>query len=125
MTNSSHNDNPGSNAPNDTKPAAGTFRTLTEDAFVEQYKPEQLEDGSYYRQRDWTDPVDVIEIERAATENRCWTALDCDGQFVFSSGKHFVNRLYYVICAVPVAAGEHIEVPDDVTPDDGDAATDS
>lgn len=93
---------------------ASAFRTITEDEFIAQFQPEECEEGGYYRQRDWTNPDDLPLIEQAANEGRCWTALDTDGGWGLSSGKAFVNRLYYVICAVPVPAGEQIDVLDDM-----------
>jgi hypothetical protein len=101
--------------PEQSKPTtASAFRTITEDEFIEQFKPEQCEDGSYYRQRDWTDPDDLIVIEQAAKEGRCWTALNTDGGWGLSSGMHWVNRVFYIICAMPVPAGEQIDVLDDM-----------
>lgn len=53
----------------------------------------------------------------SADPARVWTMLDCgatddDGEecWVLTNGKHFVNRLFYIICAVPVPEGEHYEI---------------
>jgi hypothetical protein len=101
----------------DTPTAASTppdpsYRQITDDQFDAEFQPERNPDGSLYRQRDWTDPDDLPLIEQAARAGKCWTALDCDGKWVLSSGKHWVNRLYYVITEVAVPAGAHIEVVD-------------
>ena len=71
---------------------------LTEDQFIARYRPEENEEGGYYRQRDWTVPEDLLEI-KAADERGClWTAMDDDGgEFMIASGGRFVNRLYYII----------------------------
>jgi acyl carrier protein len=75
---------------------------LTEDQFIARYRPEQTPDGGYYRQRDWTVPDDVLMIDIANIEGRLWTAVDDDnGEFAICSGKHYVNRLYYIITARP------------------------
>jgi len=89
--------------------------TLTDDQFIARYKPEENEQGGYYRQRDWTVPEDQVEIEKATAEHRIWTAGDDDdGNFCISSGWHFVNRLYYIITELPLENPDWIvQVPSD------------
>ena len=89
--------------------------TLTDDQFITRYKPEENEQGGYYRQRDWTVLEDQEEIEKAAAENRIWTAVDDDdGNFCIVSGWHFVNRLYYIITELPLENPDwNVQVPDD------------
>ena len=92
---------------------------LSEDEFVDQFQPETDENGDYYRQRDWTDAKDAAEILKANADNRLWTAVeDDDGNWCLVSGYHFVNRLYYVICAVPYMPDDSYCVPDDMAPED-------
>lgn len=45
--------------------------------------------------------TDLVEIEKADKENRLWTVLDCDGKLYISAGRHFVNRMHYVITEEP------------------------
>lgn len=79
------------------EPDGGCLR-LTENQFIARYRPEQTPDGGYYRQRDWTVPEDLLEIIAADERGCLWTAMDDDGgEFMIASGKHFVNRLYYII----------------------------
>lgn len=88
---------------------------LDEDKFVERFKPETDENGDLYRQRDWCDAADWKMIEQAAGERRLWTAVENDhGNWTLVNGFHRVNRLYYVICAVPYAEGDDFEVYDEL-----------
>lgn len=89
--------------------------TLTDDQFIARYKPEEDEQGEYYRQRDWTVLEDQEEIEKASAENRIWTAMDDDnGNFCISSGWHLVNRLYYIITEIPLENPDwNVQVPSD------------
>jgi hypothetical protein len=97
--------------------------TLTDDQFIARYKPEENEQGDYYRQRDWTVPEDQEEIEKATKEHRIWTAGDDDdGNFGISSGWHFVNRLYYIITELPLENPDWIvQVLDDSDRDEEEA----
>jgi hypothetical protein len=64
-----------------------------------------------------------LEFVRSQPAVRIWTLLDCDGSLVVSSGFHFVNRLGYLISAVPVPDGHHYEVSiDDLTDADEEEA---
>jgi hypothetical protein len=89
--------------------------TLTDEQFINRYKPETDEHGNYYRQRDWTDLEDQEAIEKATAENRIWTAGDDDnGNFCISSGWHFVNRLYYIITEIPLENPDwNVQIPSD------------
>lgn len=92
---------------------------LTEDEFVDRFNPETNEDGSLYRQRDWTNPEDLVEIQKASAESRLWTQIDGDGgEWVLSSGYHRVNRNYYVITESPIPVGQDIEVMDEDKPEE-------
>lgn len=85
---------------------------MTEDEFIAQFKPEENEHGGYYRQRNWYDPTDQPAIQLARDENRLWSVVEGDeGEFCISSGFHYVNLLYYIICAVPTY--EDITIIDD------------
>ena len=87
---------------------------LTEDEFIARFDPEQDEEGSYYKQRDWCDDRDKIAIDAARAKGRVWTAVnDDDGNWCLASGYHWVNRLYYVICKNPVQDDEEFEVMGD------------
>jgi hypothetical protein len=44
---------------------------------------------------------DQSAIDKADTENRLWTVLDCNGKLYISAGRHFVNRMHYVITEEP------------------------
>jgi len=94
------------------QPSCGVLN-LSDDEFINRYKPERDKHGNYYRQRDWTCPEDQAEIEKATAENRIWTAGDDDnGNFCISSGWHYVNRLYYIITERPVENTDwNIQVP--------------
>ena len=89
------------------------YRTLTHDAFIAEYRPKRNADGSYYRQRDFSNAADMRAVDAARAEHRVWTMLDVDGEAVLSAGCHVVNRLYYVICAVPFDPTDAWDVMDD------------
>jgi hypothetical protein len=52
-----------------------------------------------------------VEAMRKADPGRVWTLVDGDVSTWLSSGYHYVNREFYVITHVPVAADEMFEVP--------------
>ena len=66
------------------------YRTLTDDAFIAQYRPERNADGSVYRQRDFSNAADMRAVNAARAEHRVWTMLDVDGAVVLSAGCHVV-----------------------------------
>ncbi len=83
--------------------ATNGFLKLTEDQFINRYKPELTEEGNYYRQREWFEKNDTSVIHNAILENRCWTAVDDDdGEFCIVWGNRTVNRLYNIITARPI-----------------------
>ena len=86
-----------------------THVSMTLDAFDDAYEPEQNDDGSIYRQRDWTEPDDLAAVQAATPERRVWTMLD-DGTVV--SGASLVNRAFYIITRHPYGEGEVIEASD-------------
>lgn len=67
---------------------AGSWRT-----FERRFKPIDGPDGATYWHREQL-PADV-------DARRVWTILDCDGKLYVSPGFRFVNRVDYVLCAVP------------------------
>lgn len=89
-----------------------TYIQLTDGQFIEQFKPEQNDEGEYYRQREWTVPEDWAAVVEANKERRVWTMMDCDGLMILGEGLHYVNRLYYVITEVPYPEDTQVEVYD-------------
>ena len=86
-----------------------THVSMTLDAFDDAYEPEQNDDGSIYRQRDWTVPEDFDAVRTAMPERRVWTMLD-DGTVV--NGCAVVNRAFYIITRHPYGEDESIEAAD-------------
>ena len=83
---------------------------MPEAVWIVLHKPEQADDGSYYRQRYWFTP-DERALLKVANEARClWTIVDGDDGLQVAQGFHLVNRLYHIICTVPYAEGATIEV---------------
>jgi len=78
-------------------------KTISDTEFIEQFRPETDENGDYYRHRHPEDDWDAIVEARES--NRLWTVVsvdsDEDDTAVICSGYHYVDRLYYIICAVP------------------------
>lgn len=58
------------------------------------------EDGCW-AQWGWVTETDQKAVDVAAASNRCWTMLEGESRTVLVSGKHRVNRLYYVITREP------------------------
>lgn len=98
--------------------------TLTESQFIRRYEPEVNEHGDYYRQREWCIEEDVPTIERAVSENRCWTMVDDDdGDPCIVWGNRMVNRIYNIITKYPVENPDwEVQVPFDEedSEEDGD-----
>ena len=87
---------------------------MTENEFITRFRPEQNPDGSYYRQRDWTDATDWALVQRAHEERRVWTHVnDGAGNGGVVPGLAFVNREFYVICAVPIGDQDDVDVVDE------------
>ena len=83
-------------------PTHGLLLKLTEDQFIARYRPEENQEGGYYRQRDWSGADDLRAINEVVKDNRVWTAVDDDnGEFCIVAGMRHVNRLYYIITEKP------------------------
>lgn len=88
---------------------------LSEAEFIARFQPERHSDGSYYVQRDWTDPREWALIQEADAANRLWTCVnDGAGNDGIVQGLLHVNREFYIICAVPYADRERYSVISDV-----------
>jgi len=64
--------------------------------------------------------VEFIKTVASTSPDRVWTLVDADGRSVIASGWHFVNRVGYMVTAVPCPPGEFIDVIDDDDDDDDD-----
>jgi hypothetical protein len=88
-------------------------KTITEAEFFDTYKPVT---NPFVRTGAWngcmleTYGLELAHVQEvlAATPNKVWTVLDCDGALIASSGYHHVNRMGYIITEVPVAEGEMV-----------------
>lgn len=88
---------------------------LTENEFIAWFAPERDVDGGYFVQRYWDVPTDEQIITRARAERRLWTYVnDGVGNASPVQGDHFVNREFYIICALPYDDGETIDVIGDI-----------
>jgi hypothetical protein len=65
---------------------AGTFNQ-----FERRYQPIEVSDGTIMRD----------SVPAGTDYHLVWTVLDCDGKLYLGPGFHFVNRMGYVLCAVP------------------------
>lgn len=94
--------------------------TLTDEQFINRYKPETDEQGNYYRAREWYDVPDRQEILKAIDENRCWTVVDDDdGNPCIVWGNRTVNRLFNIITENPIENPDwEVQVPGEWEPDD-------
>lgn len=83
---------------------------ITEQEFYERYRPLRTPHDDLRTFCPHTDdPAERATIEAASAERRLWTYHHGEyGTVYFWSGKHFVNRLDYVICEVPYAEGADI-----------------
>lgn len=101
------------------------FVELTEDQFVDLYKPigNHLDPNASF---DWGDGIgtlfetygDEAAFVKSQRPESIWTLLDCDGRLYIVSGWHYVNRLGYFITSVSVPSTSEITVTLD---DDVDA----
>jgi len=85
--------------------------TLTEDEFIVRFQPETHPDGSLYVQREWSTHAELRFLEQMHYERRLWTVVigDC-GNFGILQGYCYVNRDYYIVCAVPYASDDVFDV---------------
>jgi hypothetical protein len=91
-------------------PRKNGVKRMSETEFIDKYKPEE-DGGCVYRMRDWSFSKDLKAIKKAKKERRLWTMVDDgDGNLALCQGFHYVNRQYYVICAVPHGRDEQIEI---------------
>jgi len=81
--------------------------TITENAWSETYRPKPAPsgdggfdygDGSTLL--DWTRPADLAVLD-AAPEKCVWTVVDGDEGPAIVAGRHFVNRLGYIVTENP------------------------
>lgn len=92
--------------------------TLSEDDFVSKYRPiaNHLDANASF---DWGEGYgtlfetfgDELVFVRSQPADTIWTLLTVDGYETVVNGYHFVNRLGYFICQMPVETGLSIEVP--------------
>jgi hypothetical protein len=98
-------------------------KTISEAEFFETYKPVK---NPFVRNASWngsmleTYGLELAHVREvlAATPNKVWTVLACDGALIASSGFHHVNRMGYIITEVPVAEGEMVETFDEDATDE-------
>ena len=64
-------------------------------------------------------PVNIIEpvgwgidVINSTEEKYIWTLLECEGYHIIS-GAHWVNRITYIICAIPYDDGDWIDITND------------
>jgi hypothetical protein len=69
---------------------------MDEFAFEERYRP-ILDSNGAWRDFSWAEPADQEQIAVAHNEDRIWTTVDIGGFVMVTAGRHFVNRLGYVI----------------------------
>jgi hypothetical protein len=89
-----------------------TLIALTEDQFIDRFKPEHDAEGTVYVQREL--PKDRLAILDAQAGRRLWTMVEAEDSMYLVQGSHYVNRLYYVICEVPYEKDEEFEIEMDV-----------
>lgn len=89
---------------------------LTDDQFINRYRPETDEGGGYFLQREWSDSRD--DLVAAIKKKCCWTAVnDDDGDFCIVWGNRTVNRLYNIITSHPIEDESwEVQVPEEVGP---------
>jgi len=94
---------------------------LTEDYFIERFKPEAEEPGVYYKFRDFGEGNDGM-LYAAMKERRLWTCItDDNGEWCVVNGAHVVNKINYILCEVPYGDNEDLIVVGD--PSDQPVAT--
>ena len=73
--------------------------TMTEDQWVEEFKPEDIEVSTA---RNYKDSETKKLLHEASSERRLWTMVEDDeGNYCLTQGLHCVNFLFYIICNVP------------------------
>lgn len=72
---------------------------MSDDQFICRYKPERDDNGDLYVQHS----VDSEEIDKAAMQRKCWTAVDADGgSIAFRFGRHWQDGIYSIITENPL-----------------------
>lgn len=86
--------------------------TLTEDQWVEQFKPVQhFSPADQHTWNGWLIHEDLDDPRLDEANPDCiWTLLDVDGEQVIASGRHFINREGYFITEHPVPTDTTIDV---------------
>ena len=93
-----------------------THTIITEDDFIARFQPSpnHLNPHAAFDFGDGGCLYETCGEEFAYIRNvdpaLIWTITDCDGCLCLISGVHFVNRLGYVIAAIPVPAGKSFSV---------------
>jgi hypothetical protein len=76
------------------------MRTLTEDQWIEEFKPTTEH------------PIQHEEIADAITKEHVWTLVDGDNEMVIASGYHIVNRVAYYVTNKPHNFDVQAVIPD-------------
>ena len=71
---------------------------ITYDEWFDKYKPKTNKHGDVIYFETYGDELDTV----IATPNEfVWTVVDGGEYFGYSAGRHFVNRMNYIICEIP------------------------
>ena len=88
---------------------------ISEDEFMEIYKPqpnpfnESAPLGGLLFETVGPE-LDFVKAVGQSDPGRVWTLLDCDGEWVYSSGFHFCNRMGYLLTEIAVPKDDFVQV---------------
>ena len=99
------------------------FQTISDDDFVEIYKPIDVNgEGDQIIQTDKEAGAEAAK--RGLSDNHIWTIVDADGNLYAAAGYHRVNRIGYVLTEKPWVTGNEeavwCEFEEDEDDEDGD-----
>lgn len=68
------------------------------DVFLDRFQPIETNNGIFVN-------FDDTRLKEVGPEF-VWTLLDCDGKLYLAPGKHWVNRVEYILCNKPWKEGQ-------------------
>lgn len=88
-----------------------SFKTISEDQFHDEFKPvdNHITENSSFNGKMFETYGADFEFVQSQDPSKVWTIVEGE-EMTYSSGLHFVNRIGYFVCEVPVPEGTDIEV---------------
>lgn len=86
------------------------YSTITWEEFADTYKPIKRKTEAGHDIYPYETGGEEFEFIRSQPAENIWTEVDGEGGCYIINGLHYVNRIQYYVCEVPVTTEKYIEV---------------